>query len=115
MSQFSVIPDLAIVSEFIKEVTGCTSLLDSVWSSWLPGDPNRIAEYLQKIRGWYRPCHLKILNETEDGLQRNPCALIRQLIRPHGLIILYQNKKWKIVRKITSVSVTNAENNITWS
>ena len=108
MAQFSMQPDLAVVSIFIKEVTGCLCESDSSWSAWLPGDPNIIDECLQKIRSWYRPCHLKILNETEGGLHSNPCALIRQLLRPHGLTILFRNKTWKIVKSNKGVSLNDA-------
>ena len=108
MAQFSVTPDLLIVSTFIKEVTGSLCSPDSSWTIWLPGDPNVVNDCLTKIRSWYRPCHLKILNETEDGLHSNPCALIRQLLRPHGLTILYRNKIWKIIKSNKGVSLNDA-------
>lgn len=115
MAQFSTQPDLAVVSTFIKEVTGCLCIPESAWSTWLPGDPTIIDECLHKIRSWYRPCHLKILNETEGGLHSNPCALIRQLLRPHGLTVLHRNKMWKIVRKLNGVCLTDAGNIVEWS
>jgi hypothetical protein len=113
MAQFSEVPDLTVVSKFVKEVTGHLCEPDSSWSTWLPGDPNSVAEYLVQIRSWYRPCHLKILNETEDGMHSNPCALIRQLLRPHGLTILYRNKTWKIVKSKKGVT-TGDEKVVDW-
>jgi hypothetical protein len=114
MAQFSVSPDIAVVRLFIKEVTGCPCEPDSSWSAWLPGNPTTIDECLQKIRSWYRPCHLKILNETEGGLHSNPCALIRQLLRPHGLTIQYRNKIWKIVKSKKGVT-TGDEKVVDWA
>lgn len=112
MAQFSVTPDLTVVSTFIKEVTGCLCYPNSSWSAWLPGEPSVVDDCLKTIRTWYRPCHLKILNETEDGLHSNPCALIRQLLRPHGLTILYRNKTWKIIRKLNGVNVNSETGNV---
>ena len=100
MAQFSELPPLDKINIFVKEVTGSSCEVDAMWTSWLPGDSAVVDSCLSSFRQCYRPCHLKILNETENGLHSNPCALIRQLLRPHGLTVQFRNKTWKIIRKL---------------
>jgi hypothetical protein len=115
MAQFSEMPSLDTIGIFIKEVTGCICELDASWTTWLPGDPTTVDSCLSSFRQFYRPCHLKLLNETEGGMHSNPCALIRQLLRPHGLTIQFRNKTWKIIRKLKGVCDTPVETVVDWT
>lgn len=92
MAQFIVIPTLARVAFFFKEATGKPLTPSVTWQSWktLSGDIyNEILLYI-------RPCHRKIIEDTIDGVYTTPCAIMRQLLRPHGLRIEYRNKIWKL-------------------
>jgi hypothetical protein len=115
MAQFSELPPLDTISIFIKEVTGCSCEVDASWSSWLTGDSAVVDSCLSIIRQCYRPCHLKILDETEAGMHSNPCALIRQLLRPHGLTVQFRNKTWKIIRKLKGGVIDVCETIVDWS
>jgi hypothetical protein len=115
MAQFSEPPPLDTIGIFIKEVTGCICEIDATWSSWSPGNPEVIDECLSSFRKHYRPCHLKILDETEAGMHSNPCALIRQLLRPHGLTVQFRNKTWKIIRKLKGGVIDVVDTVVDWT
>lgn len=110
MAQFTKIPPLETIAIFFKEVTGLDLAQDVAWTKWNAG-----TETLDTLRGFYRPCHLKILNDTEAGLHLNPCALLRQLLRPHNLNIEYRNKTWKIIRSTTTILVEDVLTQVDWS
>ncbi len=115
MAQFSVIPDMEKISIFVKEVTGKLCEVDTTWTEWSTGNPDTIQACLTFFRTCYRPCHLKLLNELEEGNHSNPCALIRQLLRPHGLTVQYRNKVWKIIRKFKGGMIDDTETVVEWS
>jgi hypothetical protein len=110
MAQFTKIPPLETIAIFFKEVTGLDLAQDVIWTAWIPS-----SDSLETLRGFYRPCHLKILNDTEAGLHLNPCALLRQLLRPHGLTISYRNKTWKIIRSTTTILIEDVPMQVDWS
>jgi hypothetical protein len=112
MAQFTKIPPLETIAIFFKEVTGLDLAQDVAWTSWVSSDTSGSLEVL---KGFYRPCHLKILNDTEAGLHMNPCALLRQLLRPHNLNIEYRNKTWKIIRSTTTILVEDVLTQVDWS
>jgi len=97
MAQFSILPPLTKVAAFFKEVTGQPCEVDTTWSIWITDSD--LSHYFDEFRFWYRPCHLKILNDTVAALHVNPAPLLRQLLRPHGLGIQYRKNMWKLVKE----------------
>ena len=91
-AQFIIIPSLHRVSACFTEATGKPLTPNCSWNTW-----NTISkESYDEIATYVRPCHSNILDSTRDGLYPNPCALLRQLLRPHGLRIDYRNKVWTL-------------------
>jgi len=92
-TQFKEIPPLEDVKEFFTVLTGLQSFhIDATWLKWNPVNPDDI--YI--FRPYIRKCHQKILLDTANGIQKNPCALLRQLLRPHGFGIKYMKKRYTI-------------------
>jgi hypothetical protein len=83
MSQFMVVPPMVKVAALFKKLTGKELHVEAFWSVW---EPYETAD-IEWLRPFIRPCHQKILNETLSGEQPNPMALLRQLLRPHGMRI----------------------------
>ncbi len=83
MSQFMVIPPLAKIAALFTKLTEKELHVEACWSTWSPYEPADI----EWLRPFIRPCHQKILNETISGEQPNPLALLRQILRPHGMRI----------------------------
>ena len=93
-AQFVVIPPLEKVKSLFQSITGKEFSPDVCWGNWRFPTP----EMYDTIRDYYRPCHSQILRETEEKLQKNPCALLRQLLRPHGYKIVVSGKHiWRLV------------------
>lgn len=92
MSQFMVVPSLAKISALFLKLTGKELHMETAWSSWQSYD---VAE-LEWLRPYIRPCHQKILNETISGEQPTALALLRQLLRPHGMRIEQKHNVWNI-------------------
>jgi hypothetical protein len=91
-AQFIVIPPLAKVSSYFREATGRPVTPSVTWSTW-----NKLShESYTEIASYIRPCHSNILDSTRDGLYDTPCALMRQLLRPHGMRIDYRNNVWTL-------------------
>lgn len=90
MAQFVVAPPLAKVGGVFFVVTGKVMTVEVGWSKWIDVS----ACIFDVFRPYIRPSHQKILNETIVGVQRNPCALFRQLLRPHGLRIEATSHGW---------------------
>jgi hypothetical protein len=91
-AQFVVVPSLPKVSAFFLETTGKPLTPNCTWNSW----KKISSESLDEIATYIRPCHSSILDSTRDGIYDTPCALIRQLLRPHGFRIDYRNKVWTL-------------------
>ncbi len=90
MAQFVVVPPLTKVGGAFFVVTGKVMTVEAGWSKW-----NDVSACMFDVfRPYIRPSHQKILNETIAGVQRNPCALFRQLLRPHGLRIEATSHGW---------------------
>lgn len=100
-AQFTTVPPLETVEHFFKIVTGIPFKLDATWVSWLTAEPDDVFEFLSYIR----PCHRKLLMETADGVQPNPCSFLRQLLRPHGFAIRLSKKRY-IVEELKEDSKT---------
>ena len=100
-AQFTTVPPLEMVQSFFKTATGIPFKLDATWASWLSIEPDDIFEFMSYIR----PCHRKLLMETADGNQPNPCSFLRQLLRPHGFGIRLSKKKY-IVEELKEDSKT---------
>jgi hypothetical protein len=92
-TQFKEIPPLEDVKDFLLALTGLQSFhIGATWLKWNPVDPDDIYMFLPYIR----KCHQKILMDTANGIQKNPCALLRQLLRPHGFCIENVKKHYTI-------------------
>ncbi len=96
-AQFVVIPPLEKVKSLFQYSTGKELTPDVCWGNWkFP-----TTELYDLIRPYYRPCHSQILQETEEKIQKSPCALLRQLLRPHGYKIVASGKNtWKLVNSL---------------
>ena len=82
-TQFKQIPPLALIQALFTECTGMAFLAGVSWIEWKkPSDPFLYLDFEPYIR----KCHQKILKDTVDEKQ-NPCAFLRQLLRPHGFTI----------------------------
>lgn len=89
-AQFVQVPPLEMIQKFFKSVTGVGFKLDVTWKTWLVVDPDDVFEFLPYIR----KCHQKLLMETADGNQPDPCSFLRQLLRPHGFCIKLVKKTY---------------------
>jgi|LauGreDrversion4_2_1035121.scaffolds.fasta_scaffold417280_1 hypothetical protein len=92
MSQFMVVPPLAKVAALFLKLTGKELHVETTWSSWL----TYTAEDFEWLRPYIRHCHQKIFIETISGEQPNPLALLRQLLRPHGMRVEQKHNTWSI-------------------
>jgi hypothetical protein len=92
--QFKAIPSLDDIKELFKATTGCVFQVEMSWTRWITVDPDDVLCFQPYIR----PCHMAILLETANG-DRNACALLRQLLRPHGFGIVRQQGKeiWSLL------------------
>ena len=91
-AQFIVVPPLAKVSLYFREATGKSFTPFITWTSW-----NALSnETYTDIETYIRPCHSSIFDSTRNGNYDTPCALMRQLLRPHGLRIDYRNNVWTL-------------------
>ena len=90
-AQFTAIPPFDDVRELFTLCTAHAFQLGISWSSWRPVDPNDVL----CMQSYFRPCHQKILLETAQGT-RSPCALLRQLLRPHGYAIQLSGTLWTL-------------------
>ena len=111
-AQFVSVPPIEEVHTFFTAATGCMCTVDASWSKWLPLDPDDIFVFLPYVR----QCHQKLLMETADG-SRDPCAFMRQLLRPHGLLIEFYRNKWTLIENKEAVkTVMKKEGRIvSWS
>jgi hypothetical protein len=92
MSQFMVIPPLAKVAALFAKLTSKELHVEVTWSAW----QTYTAEDFDWLSPYIRPCHHKIFNETISGEQPTPLALLRQLLRPHGMRIEQKHNTWII-------------------
>jgi hypothetical protein len=92
MAQFRVVPSLKKIAVIFKEATGMVLEVGITWKEW----KELSRETLESLRPYYRPCHIHILEETESEKYENPCTLLRQLLRPHGLRISVKHSEWKL-------------------
>lgn len=111
-AQFVVIPPLEEIHTFVTAATGGPCIVDATWRKWLPLDPDCVFAFLPYIR----PCHQKLLMETADGV-RDPCAFLRQLLRPYGFLIEFYRGRWTLKEnKEVAKTVSKKEGTtVTWA
>ena len=83
-AQFVEMPPLEMVTEFFTTVTGLPLQLDVSWTRWIAYD----VDELYVFKPYIRKCHQKLLLETANGVQKNVCSFLRQLLRPYGYCIV---------------------------
>lgn len=88
-AQFRELPPLCDIHELFMMATGNPFQPETTWSDWKTMD----ADDILCFQPYIRPSHQKILVETASGV-RNPCALLRQLIRPYGFCIETHKTYW---------------------
>ena len=88
-AQFRELPLLHDIHDFFMLATGSPFQPEITWSVWKEVDVDEILSFQPYIR----PSHQKIIMETASG-ERNPCALLRQLIRPYGFCIETHKTHW---------------------
>jgi hypothetical protein len=91
-AQFSVIPSGSKVASFFLLLTGQSMVPGAIWYSWNNVD-NAAFEL---FRDYIRPSHHALLNAVISGDAANPCAFLRQLLRPHKLNIHASDGKWTL-------------------
>lgn len=89
-AQFVEVPPLEHIKEFFKVATGIVFKLGDSWKSWPTLDPDDVLVFMPYIR----PCHQKLLMETANG--KNPCAFLRQLLRPYKYTILLHKNTFSL-------------------
>lgn len=90
MAQFVVVPPLDRVGRLFCIVTGCQFVPEASWTLWKVCDVSDIVW----LRDYIRPSHQKLLNDTINGIQKNPCSLLRQILRPHQYHIEKTSYGW---------------------
>ena len=111
-AQFRELPPLSDIAELFRMATGRHFQPEISWSAWETVDTDDILCFEPYIR----PSHQSILVETASGI-RNPCALLRQLIRPYGFCIETHRTYWVLKeQKLSTTSVTKkAGATVVWS
>ena len=89
-AQFVAIPPFSRIGELFQLCTGTPFVVDAIWRTWLPVK----SEALSWILEYIRPSHQKLLRDTISGDQKNPCSLLRQLLRPHDYRIEKTSSGW---------------------
>lgn len=100
-AQFKVIPPLDEIKELFTAATGVTFHMEASWTTWQPLD----ADDMLIFRPYIRKCHQKILMETVNGIHKDPCSFLRQLVRPHGFLIVYAGKRYTLTEAKEEVKV----------
>jgi len=110
-SQFTSLPPFPYIEELFRKATGRILSVYTTWQSWLPVEPD---EYFV-FQPYIRPCHQQILMETINGFQPNPCSLLRQLLRPYGLMIQKKKNEYKVCTHSDSTIGKKEGTTIIWS
>jgi hypothetical protein len=110
-SQFTSQPPFSYIEELFLKATGRKLSVYTVWRIWLPVDSD---EYFI-FQPYIRPCHQQILIETINGFQPNPCSLLRQLLRPYGLMIQKRRDEYKVCTHSVPTVGKKAGATIIWS
>ena len=92
-AQFISLPPLVDIQELFVKAAGLPFQTNVSWSLWLPVDIDEILIF----RPYIRPCHQKLLMDTVNGIQKNACSLLRQLLRPYGFSIIKKKKFYTLV------------------
>ena len=92
MAQFIYLPPLDMIKELFTGATGLTFRDDISWKLWQAVDPSDIYMFLPYIR----KCHQQLLIETANGVQKNVCSFLRQLLRPYNFSIKLIKKTYHI-------------------
>jgi len=90
MSQFVISPPLDKVSSLFTMATGQRFIEGVQWSHWL----NPALDTMTWLRGYIRPCHQGVLNDTIAG--KTPLTLLRQILRPHDYYIDAETGHWSL-------------------
>ena len=104
MAQFKTIPPLELVKELFVATTGQAFHPEISWTSWRVPDPDDLFVF----RPYIRNCHQNLLMETANGIQENPCAFLRQLLRPHGYNIVRKRETYTLAIKKDGTTVSKA-------
>lgn len=113
MAQFAVVPIISRIKALFEAATHVKFVKEACWTTW---QPVKVSDY-EWLYDFIRPSHQKLLIETVEGIQKNPCSLLRQLLRPHDYRIDRTANGWilKEGRKSTSSqSITVRKGIMTW-
>ena len=92
MAQFVRLPPLDMIKELFTLATGLIFREDASWVIWQTVDPSDL--YI--FRPYIRKCHQQLLIETANGVQKNVCSFLRQLLRPYNFSIKLIKKTYHI-------------------
>jgi hypothetical protein len=112
-AQFIQTPPLERVKQFFILVTGQPFEPLVTWSTWAPIDPKQ----MQWMTVYIRPCHQKVLQDVISGTAPNPCALLRQLLRPYDYYVDASKGSWtlRLGKPQKGVRVEEKEEIIQWT
>ena len=110
-AQFTDLPPFSDIEDLFKKATGLQLSLYTTWRLWKHVDPEDYAIFQPYIR----PCHQRILLDTINGVQQSPCSLLRQLLRPYGILIQKTNKQYKLCEHTNPTVGKKDGTTITWS
>ena len=113
-AQFRAIPPLPKIQELFGTVTGSAFYSGAAWSTWI-SQPSS-APY-EVFRPYIRPSHQTLLNALVNGIATSPCALLRQLLRPHNYRIDHTSTGWELVEDrptLKTIAITEKPTQISW-
>ena len=112
-AQFVTVPPFEDVQEFFTAVTGKPFHLLVTWTKWNSVDTDQ----LYAFRPYIRRCHQKLLKETANGVQKNACSFLRQLLRPYGFCIKLTKKTYTLIEWVEDTKLVGLKEGTTvvWS
>ena len=112
-AQFISLPPLVDIQELFVKATGLPFQTNVSWSLWLPVDIDEIIIF----RPYIRPCHQKLIMDTINGIQKNVCSLLRQLLRPYSFSIIKKKNFYTLVEMKENAKVVGKKSGVTvvWS
>jgi len=108
-AQFVEVPPLEEVKALFTATTGRQFQLYVTWTKWTPVDPAD----LYVFRPYIRRCHQKLLKETANGTQKNPCSFLRQLLRPYGYCIKLVKKTYTLIEWVDDMKTVGKKDGAT--
>ena len=108
-AQFNILPPLADIQELFVTAIGLPFQTNVSWTQWLPVDIDDILIF----KPYIRPCHQKLLMDTINGVQKNACSFLRQLLRPYGFSIVKKKDFYTLVETKENTKLVGKKSGVT--